>query len=788
MVTNILLALLVAFLVVLVWFAIFGLSQENEVPVSFLVGSLIILTILRICLPPFWFWTIAITLTLFLMGGVFDSGILWICAGVFLCLSTGWYFLRPVLKPGNNSGTTTNIVNIPAVPPTEVTNVVWSGKTSSPIDMGGENYAPSTSTNVSSVCTNAIRKQAQDESSKSSRLNNGWTFSGQIDKKGRPRGLGVMHCPGLDIAGTFRRSGSAKGDVIVHSLDGRVVYQGGFRHYRYHGKGKLFLSDGSRYEGDFRNGEKNGYGREWSPDGSRYKGYYKDGLRHGRGAIKFPNTTRTWHVWKSGQIADRKTVLRARLDAAGASISSKTKERFERYLCFYELNYWWMTALVGGLVFFVLWFGYKFGPEPDVPQFFAKELRKEHEIRKYFWRGAAFGWHKRRLGMRNWAFYPTLLFAAAIFASQELLLFVPFPRIWLCFPTFPMASIVCIVVFAGMCIYDLSFGIGYDVYRFNWQWFWNPEYDEKLRNGNDVIFDVADSVRESAEEVRSDVEYAQSEVEAIFAALQRKHEKDDRPFSFATIKEAFGHKEEAMTQELSAIVRRVKGKAKIINKDGKKACDALNWFHVVFQRARNVSFEVLDESMAKPVIRSKYKREMDEIGSVRVSVAVAKSENRMQVRSIANDITDNRLFAGFIMRAYDCGALINDWLCPLLGKEPQRLKLRKDQAAAYESISKAVPKIMAAYAAIQEAADRLDALSSVIRQFYVHYGSVRVKLLGSPSYADYWRRRQGYKGRETVISDETFKAEFEQMLHFLVELTKRCKELDELHRLGDTQH
>ena len=601
-----------------------------------------------------------------------------------------------------------------------------------------------------------------------------------------------MHSPVLDITGTFRPNGSAKGDVTARLLDGRIVYQGGFRCYSYHGKGKLFLPDGSRYEGDFRNGEKNGYGREWHPDGSRFKGYFKNGLRHGRGALKLPNATRTWHVWKDGQIADRETALRAKLDAAGKSISSKTKERFERYLCFYELNYWWMTALVGGLFYFILWLGYKYGTKPDVPQDFTNELRKEPEIRKCFWRGAAFGWHKRRLGMRNWVFYPTLLFSAAIFASQELLLFVPFPRIWICFPTFPMASIVCIVVFVGMCIYDLGFGIGYDVYRFNWRWFWNPEYDERLRQRDDDIFNVADTVREHVENIRDEVENALKEAKSIYAELHKKHLKDDRNIftrGMAKVSEAFFHKEEEMTHELSAIERRVKKNAKIINKDGKTVCDALNTFHEVFRRARTVSFEVLDEAMARPVQRSEYERKLDKITPVTVQMHQARAENRLQVRSVAYDITDSRCFASVIKGLYDLGSLISDVFSPLGGRKPQLAKLREDQAVFTAGICNAIPKLGDAYAAIQEGADRLEALAKATTLFYIHYDIVRKKMLGTPSFADYWRRHHGYKGRDAIMSDEAVKAEFEkELLPYLVELTRRFKELDGLPELGQSTH
>ena len=697
------------------------------------------------------------------------------------------FLLRPRFKPGPQWLETDSGFKIWVNCPAKTTNVVWSGKANACVATGPGNLKICF-TDGSVLETNAVLRWGGTGAEEPNALEQkGFHFFGPV-KNGKPRGFGVLQSPKGCVVGTFRTNGSAKGNVLEFDSADRLVYEGGFRRFAYHGNGSLHESGGARYEGRFKNGLKDGYGREWQSDGTRFKGYFKEGVRHGRGASTSSDGTRTWHVWRSGRIADREEALRARLDAAEESIRPKTKERFERYLCYFELNQWWMTTLVGILFFLVFLLGYSLGPEdPSSP--FVEQMQKESELRRDFWRGAAFGWHKRRATRPEWFVYPTLLFAAVLFASKTLLLFVPFPSVWLRVPTFPTATVVCLAAYAALCIYDLRFGMGFDAYRFNWRWFWRPEYDEKLKTGNDEPFRIAAKLRSSAEMTRTATEKAKAEAEAIFVQLHEKHEKDDNALLggfMPTWKEAFSHAEEAKTRELFDVVKHMQQLARYISSDGERAAGALNWFHFVFRRARNVSYEILDEAKVRPVVRQAYKRDFDRIDAVTVTIESMKAEelSRFNSELRAHVPIFGSIAAGFL----NLGAAEYETFRLITGKETQLSKLRKDQDAAYESISKAVPELGKAYATIREAADRLDAVSEVIRQFFVHYVNVREKLLGSPSLSDYRRRRHGYKGREAVMSDEAVKTEFEPMLRFLMEMTKRFKRIDELRNLGDSSN
>ena len=351
-------------------------------------------------------------------------------------------------------------------------------------------------------------------------------------------------------------------------------------------------------------------------------------------------------------------------------------------------------------------------------------------------------------------------------------------------PTVPAASLCCLTVYAGLCIYDWKFGIGYDNYRFNWKWFWNPEYDAVLRAGTDDSSRVANYLRESAEEIRKTSEEAKEEIEAIFNELHAKHESDDKTVGiWATIKEAFGKAEESKTKEMVEVVKHIQSLARSVTRQGKRAAESINWFHIVFRRARNLSFEILDEAKTHPVVRREYEREFDTIDAVAVSVKALNSDDTISFNARLTD--DHPILGAMFGKFLDLGAAVDGTLRLISGKETQLEKLRKDQLAAYETVCNAVPKIGESYALIREVADRLDALTKVICQFFVHYGEARQKLLGTPSFSDYKRRRHGYKGRDSVMSDAELKAEFEPLLRFLQEWTKGFKRLDEI-RLGKT--
>ena len=81
------------------------------------------------------------------------------------------------------------------------------------------------------------------------------------------------------------------GNGVYKSLktDDKYFYAGGFKVAVKHGKGKLYLSDGSWYEGEFRDGCKHGKGEFSWPDGASYIGVFFQG--------KYAYNIRL-HIWK----------------------------------------------------------------------------------------------------------------------------------------------------------------------------------------------------------------------------------------------------------------------------------------------------------------------------------------------------------------------------------------------------------------------------------------------------------------------------------------------------------
>ncbi|KAJ8257695.1 hypothetical protein GJAV_G00188700 [Gymnothorax javanicus] len=82
---------------------------------------------------------------------------------------------------------------------------------------------------------------------------------------------------------------------LVRNGFGVYVYPNGFFRYegewktgKKHGRGKLFMKDGSFYEGEFVNGEIEGNGlRFWARSGDSYSGQFKSGELHGFGVMQY---------------------------------------------------------------------------------------------------------------------------------------------------------------------------------------------------------------------------------------------------------------------------------------------------------------------------------------------------------------------------------------------------------------------------------------------------------------------------------------------------------------------
>ena len=75
---------------------------------------------------------------------------------------------------------------------------------------------------------------------------------------------------------------------ILRYQDGNT-YEGTLKNNKFHGKGKLILSNGDIYEGDFRNGKLHGSGSCFFAGGLKYWGQFLRGKRSGTGKYTWPN-------------------------------------------------------------------------------------------------------------------------------------------------------------------------------------------------------------------------------------------------------------------------------------------------------------------------------------------------------------------------------------------------------------------------------------------------------------------------------------------------------------------
>ena len=622
----------------------------------------------------------------------------------------------------------------------------------------------------SSVMTNVVMRWGEMASQSPRRLSAGGTFIGVV-KKGAPRGFGVLNLGGCNYIGRFRSDGSARGDVKGYSADKKLLYTGGFKRFGYHGKGTLWKHDGSKYEGEFKRGQKDGYGREWFPDGSRFKGYFKNDLRHGRGALKLSGATRSWHVWEEGKIADRETVIRIRINSLGLKIAPKTKERFERYLSFYELNQWWilvaMPIAIAVLVFLPAGI---INQKLQVSEFSEKSLSVV-KVFGAFCCGAGFGAHKSLTRRPCWALYPFIVFIAMVFAAKTLFLFLPFPQIWLLAPHVPWATSIILALFAVCCLYDVVFGISYDTYRFNWDYFRRSPIDANLIACKDELFSVAKKVKSHSGKGMKKTKRSRREIHAIYAELKEEHQWADRHPFLANFKEAWNQNEEKSTQKMQEASSDIYDALYDVMDAAHDAIDALNRLHRFAARARHLTLEVLDEVRTKPVLHTKYQRELD---------AVTFPDPACFKLSILCEI-DYSDPSDVLERAekFFKTAFGDQWRL-ICGEETKLSKLRHSQSEIISAMSKIVPVIFTLHSVVCDAADKINAHTLVLEQFYTQYAEVRDKLFAEPSASDCWRRKLGYKSRKALLKDTELYALLNPMISNLHELAKLYKRLDEI--------
>jgi len=87
----------------------------------------------------------------------------------------------------------------------------------------------------------------------------------------------------------LRTTGMPHGQgTMVYEEDGRV-YEGDWRHGRWHGFGKAAFSNGDSYEGEYKFDQRHGKGvYKWN-DGRVYDGTFAEDKRHGNGVFAWPD-------------------------------------------------------------------------------------------------------------------------------------------------------------------------------------------------------------------------------------------------------------------------------------------------------------------------------------------------------------------------------------------------------------------------------------------------------------------------------------------------------------------
>lgn len=90
---------------------------------------------------------------------------------------------------------------------------------------------------------------------------------------------------GLILKSTGMPHGTGR---MVYDEDQRV-YEGEWRHGRWHGHGKASFANGDTYEGQYRFDQRHGRGKYSWHDGREYDGMFSEDRRHGKGTFLWPD-------------------------------------------------------------------------------------------------------------------------------------------------------------------------------------------------------------------------------------------------------------------------------------------------------------------------------------------------------------------------------------------------------------------------------------------------------------------------------------------------------------------
>jgi hypothetical protein len=108
-------------------------------------------------------------------------------------------------------------------------------------------------------------------------LENGATYTGQVNDQNQKHGYGKLIWPGkLECAGQFQ-NGHLHGFGTMKHTNG-TEYKGEYKHDKYDGRGELKYPNWQIYKGEFKDGLRHGHGTLYNSDGTaRRRGQWKYG-------------------------------------------------------------------------------------------------------------------------------------------------------------------------------------------------------------------------------------------------------------------------------------------------------------------------------------------------------------------------------------------------------------------------------------------------------------------------------------------------------------------------------
>ena len=93
------------------------------------------------------------------------------------------------------------------------------------------------------------------------------------------------HYTGIILKSTGMPHGSGR---MIYEEDQRI-YEGEWRHGRWHGFGRAKFANGDSYEGEYRFDQRHGHGKYSWADGRSYDGQFSEDRRHGKGLFVWPD-------------------------------------------------------------------------------------------------------------------------------------------------------------------------------------------------------------------------------------------------------------------------------------------------------------------------------------------------------------------------------------------------------------------------------------------------------------------------------------------------------------------